>query len=118
MRARTKSLCCRALALACVGVAAAGCASGPRTAPPEWRGAADRIYREVHGDAEKEAIDDLRFGLRERRVYGDSDPYYPLRRPDEVVPIWKAPRVDPRTGRRIGGHWEWTVLRRSKWVLP
>ncbi len=75
----------------------------------------DDIYDEVHGSGARDAVTVLREGLRERMAYGVTDAYIPLRTPDQVVPIWVFPYEDPRTARRVDGHWEHTVLRSSEW---
>jgi hypothetical protein len=56
----------------------------------------------------------LRDGLRSNNAYGVTDPYIPLRTPEQVVPVWVPARVDTY-GRRIEGHWEHTVIEKSKW---
>lgn len=89
----------------------AGCASEREPGRP-----IDEIYDEIHRRGSKDAVEMLRDGMRERMVYGVTDPYIPLRQPDEVVPVWVPAFVDPRTGRRIDGHWEHTVIRRGEWV--
>lgn len=75
----------------------------------------DEVYDDIHRSGSRDAVSLLRTGMRERMVYGVTDPYVPMRTPDEIVPIWVPPYVDPRTGRRVDGHWEHTVLRRGEW---
>ncbi len=83
----------------------------PKGASPE------DIYDESYREGARNTIELLREGLKERRVYGVTDPYLPLRRPDEIVPIWVVDDIDPRTGRRIAGHWEHSILRKGGWSL-
>lgn len=98
--------CCSAAFLI---LAMAGCASDRAFRPME------DVYDEVHRQGQRDTVAVLRESLRERLVYGASDPYVPLRVPEEIAPIWIPPHVDPRTGRRVDGHWEHTVIRRSEW---
>lgn len=92
-------------------LALAGC-TGARKPPDRL---IDEIYDDVHRAGAQDAVDALRAGMGERQAYGIADPYIPLRTPDEIVPIWVVPHVDPRTGRRVSGHWEHTVIRRGEW---
>ncbi|TJY57362.1 conjugal transfer protein [Sinimarinibacterium sp. CAU 1509] len=98
------------LAVSLAALALSGCAA--RKGPVR---SIDEIYDEVHRKGGQDAVSMLRAGMRERMVYGVADPYVPLRTPDEVVPIWVPPYEEPRTGRRIDGHWEHTVTRRGEW---
>jgi hypothetical protein len=90
----------------------AGCATYSTTPPSAY--STDEIYDRSYRDGARDAIDVLREGLRSRQVYGVTDPYIPLRAPDEIIPIWVPDSVDKR-GRRISGHWQHTVIRRSQW---
>lgn len=92
-------------------IALAGCASEPEL---PYRPIED-VYESLHREGARNAVDLLREGLRSRQVYGVADPYIPLRKPEEVVPVWVPAYVDERTGRRIDGHWEHAVIRRSEW---
>jgi len=105
---------CMAVAMALLTLS--GCASVNREDIPAGA-SPDSIYDQVYKEGQSNTIELLREGLQERKVYGVTDPYIPLRRPDEVVPIWVVDGVDPLTGRRIGGHWEHTVIRRGGWAV-
>lgn len=94
-----------------IGITVAGCSA------PQQRPAAlspQQIYDATYRDGGRDAVDLLREGMRSRQVYGVADPYIPLRTPDEVVPVWIPDYVDV-SGRRISGHWQHTVVRRSQW---
>jgi hypothetical protein len=76
----------------------------------------EAIYDEAYRDGGRETVSVLRVGLRSRQVFGVTDPYTPLRVPDEIVPVWVPDHID-KSGRRISGHWQHTVIRRSQWYL-
>lgn len=100
--------------IALVGVSLlslAGCASKPdHTQYMPAQG----VYDSAYSEGARDSIDVLREGLRSRQVYGVTDPYIPLRTPDEVIPVWVPDYVDA-SGRRVSGHWQHTVVRRSQW---
>lgn len=103
--------CFKGITLMAAMLAVTACAS---SRPPPDR-LIDEIYDDVHRSGAQEAVEGLRRAMGERQVYGVNDPYVPMRTPDEVVPIWVPAYEDPRTGRRVEGHWEHTVLRRGEW---
>jgi hypothetical protein len=77
----------------------------------------DSIYDGVNRSGSRDAVDLLRQGMRTQQVYGQSDPYTPVRQPEIVIPIWVPTYVDPNTGNRVDGHWEHAVIRNSDWEL-
>jgi hypothetical protein len=97
-------------ALVAVVVALAGCSSPAPVGRP-----LEDVYDSVNRRGSRDAVEVLREGMRTRRQYGTTDPYTPLRTPEEVIPVWVPAYVDPRTGRRVDGHWEHSVIRRSTW---
>lgn len=90
-----------------------GCA----TPPPGERDTIEKVYGIVHGEGEKDAVKLLREGMRERKVYGTTAPYIPVRKSEEVRQIWVPDFVDPTTGRMVHGHWESTVLKEGSWFI-
>lgn len=97
-----------------IGAGLVGCASN---APPPVGPPIAQIYDQVNRQGAQDAVDILRQGLRSKHVYGQSDPYIPLRQPEIVIPIWVPPYVDPTTGDRVDGHWEHAVIQNSQWEL-
>lgn len=85
--------------------------------PPEIGRSVEEVYGEVNREGARDAVSLVRDGLRSQQTYGTTDPYVPLRKPAQVVPVWVPPYVDPRTGRRVAGHWEHTVIKESEWAL-
>lgn len=74
------------------------------------------IYSQVHRTGAQDSVALLRQGLRSRYQYSVTDPYYPLRKPEVVIPIYRPARIDRRTGNRLQGTWEHAVVERSEWV--
>lgn len=108
--------CCRYTIAMLVPLVLASCSIGvPR---PTDNASINEVYDAVHRSGARETAQLLNQGMRSRGLFGATDPYYPLRTPDEVVPVWKRPRPDSETGRRADPHWEYTVIRRSGWWYP
>jgi len=74
----------------------------------------DKILDGLYMEGSRDAVALLREGLRSRKEYGVSDPYIPLRTPDEVIPIWVPAHLD-KYGRRVDEHWEHSVVREGSW---
>lgn len=91
----------------------AGCSS-----EPTFRNQAsmDDIYDAVHQTAQRETVSLLREGLRARPELGSSDPYYPIRQPDVVAPVWVVPYADKKTGVKHGGSWDYIVIEEAQWA--
>jgi len=91
----------------------AGCAS-----EPTFRNQAsmDQIYDTVHATAQRETVSLLREGLRARPELGSSEPYYPIRMPDVVAPVWVVPFADKKTGIKHGGRWDYIVVEEAQWA--
>jgi hypothetical protein len=47
---------------------------------------------------------------------GTGKPYYPLRNPEVIVPIWVRPSINQVTDAKIQPHWEWVVIEESSWA--
>lgn len=90
-----------------------GCAS-----EPTFRNQAsmDEIYDTVHATAQRETVSLLRQGLRARPELGSSEPYYPIRMPDVVAPVWVVPYADKKTGIKHGGRWDYIIVEESQWA--
>lgn len=101
--------------LTLVASALAGCSSAPTPRPVGP--SIDSIYSAVNQSGSRDAVDILRTGMRTQQLYGQSDPYTPLRQPEIVIPIWVPAYVDPNTGNRVDGHWEHAVIQESDWEL-
>jgi len=76
----------------------------------------DQIYEAVHQSGARDTVSVLREGLRARPELGSSEPYYPIRNPDVVAPIWVAPYADKRTGVKHGGRWDYIVVEEAGWA--
>ena len=74
----------------------------------------DSVYDQVYREGGRDIVKSLKEGLRQKQVYGTTDPYIPLRTPDQIMPVWAPARID-KQGRRIEGRWENTIIRRSQW---
>lgn len=91
-----------------------GCAS---SIPPGQPDQIDKIYDSIHGQGSDDAIKLLRKGMKERGVYGVTQPSIPVRKNEDVRQIWVPDYVDPTTSRLVHGHWESTVLREGTWYI-
>ena len=76
----------------------------------------DQIYNAVHGTASRETVSLLREGLRARPELGSNEPYYPIRHPDVVAPVWVVPYADKKTGIKHGGRWDYIVIEEADWA--
>ena len=102
---------CFSLAALCAAALMAGCASKPISSAP-----LEQVYGDIHRAGARDVVDLLRDGMGNRQMYGMTDPYYPVRVPEEVMPVWVPTFIDPRTGRQIAGHWEYSVIRAARWA--
>jgi hypothetical protein len=101
----------RFLAIAATALLA-GCASEPTF---HNQASMDEIYDTVHATAKRETVSLLREGLRARPELGSSDPYFPIRQPDVVAPVWVVPYADKQTGIKHGGRWDYIVVEEAQW---
>lgn len=92
-----------------------GC--GTTSIPPGQPDQLDKVYDSVHGQGSEDAIRLLRKGMKERGVYGVTQPSIPVRKNEDVRQIWVPDYVDPTTSRLVHGHWESTVLREGTWYI-
>lgn len=93
----------------------AGCSTTrSASAPPDQ---VDKIYDSVHGAGAEDAVKLLRKGMKERGVYGVTQPSIPVRRNEDVRQVWVPDYVDPVTSRMVHGHWESTVLKEGTWYI-
>jgi hypothetical protein len=76
----------------------------------------DDVYNEVNQQGKEDTVSLLRNGLTTRYTLGQNDPYYPIRTPEVIVPIWNRPKEHLGTGARISGHWEHLVVEESTWA--
>tara|TARA_R110002124_G_scaffold128157_23_gene288785 strand:+ start:13458 stop:13781 length:324 start_codon:yes stop_codon:yes gene_type:complete len=76
----------------------------------------DEVYDAVHATAQRETVSLLRQGLRARPQLGATDPYYPIRMPDVVAPVWVVPYADKNTGIKHGGRWDYIIIEESQWA--
>ena len=90
----------------------AGCSSEPLF---QNQASMDEIYNTVNGNAQRETVSLLREGLRARPELGSSEPYYPIRQPDVVAPVWIVPYGDKKTGIKHGGRWDYIVIEEAQW---
>lgn len=96
------------------GLLLAGCGTAIPKAPPDQ---IDAVYDSVHGKGQRDTVELLQRGMRERQVYGTTQPYIPVRSNEDVRKIWVPDHVDPVTGRMVHGHWESTVLKEGSWYV-
>ncbi|MCK1788907.1 TraV family lipoprotein [Pseudomonas violetae] len=95
-------------------LALSGCASDDE---PFRRGATmDQIYDTVNSNGSQDTVRLLREGLRARPELGASDPYYPIRNPDVVAPVWVVPYADKKTGVKHGGRWDYVIMEDADWA--
>jgi len=106
------SRCFSALTILAMALVA-GCASEPERVHSKPM---SQVYDDIHRQGARDMVDLLRDGMANRQVLGMTDPYYPVRLPEEVIPIWVRDTTDPVTGRRKQGHVEWVVIRPSTWA--
>lgn len=101
----------KAAALVFCALSATGCASRAIESQP-----LEQTYEDIHRQGSRDMVDLLRDGMANRQLHGMTDPYYPVRIPEEVMPVWVPTFIDQRTGRQIAGHWEYSVIRPSRWA--
>lgn len=97
----------------CATIAVGGCASNKD--PYMSQRGMEQVYDDVNDKGMRDGVKLLREGIRHRETYGVSDPVTPMRKPAVVAPIYRVPVVDERTGRRIEGHWQHTVIEGAAW---
>lgn len=102
------------LLLAAVIALTTGCASNKGVFADQ--ASMDEIYDAVHATAQRETVSLLRQGLRARPELGSTDPYYPIRMPDVVAPVWVVPYADRSTGVKHGGRWDYIIIEESQWA--
>lgn len=91
-----------------------GCASDEE--PFRNSASMDQIYDTVNTSGGADTVRLLREGLRARPELGSSDPYYPIRNPDVVAPVWVVPYADKRTGVKHGGRWDYVIMEEAGWA--
>lgn len=95
-----------------LAITLSGCAAHIAPSGPD---VPDQLYDEIHGAGARDTVRLLQEGMRERQVYGTTEPYIPIRKPADVREIWVPDHRDQATGRLVHGHWESTVLREGEW---
>lgn len=92
----------------------AGCASNTK----DFRDhpSVDEIYGHLNDNDQTEVVSDLRRSLTVTKGNGTGKPYYPLRNPEVIVPIWVRPSINQVTDAKIQPHWEWVVIEESSWA--
>jgi hypothetical protein len=91
-----------------------GCISDPE--PFKNSAPMDKIYETVNSSGGQDTVRLLREGLRARPELGASEPYYPIRNPDVVAPVWIIPYADRKTGVKHGGSWDYIVVEEADWA--
>lgn len=94
-------------------VIVSGCAS---PAPPRSGPSMDAIYSGMNQRGQADAVKTMRRGISQNLQGGVTDPVFPMRRPDQIVPVWRPAYVNPDTGRKEGGQWVYIVDEPSGWV--
>lgn len=100
--------------LSVLAVALTGCATDEE--PFRNSATMDQIYDTVNSSGGADTVRLLREGLRARPELGSSDPYYPIRNPDVVAPVWVVPYADKRTGVKHGGRWDYVIMEEAGWA--
>ncbi|WP_439126286.1 MAG: TraV family lipoprotein (plasmid) [Pseudomonas rhizophila] len=100
--------------LSVLAVALTGCTTDEE--PFRNSASMDQIYDTVNSSGGADTVRLLREGLRARPELGSSDPYYPIRNPDVVAPVWVVPYADKRTGVKHGGRWDYVIMEEAGWA--
>lgn len=100
--------------LSMVALSLTGCAGDE--APFRNAATMDQIYDTVNSTGGQDTVRLLREGLRARPELGSSDPYYPIRHPDVVAPVWVVPYADKNTGVKHGGRWDYVIMEEADWA--
>lgn len=100
--------------LSFLAMALTGCATDEE--PFRNSATMDQIYDTVNSSGGADTVRLLREGLRARPELGSSDPYYPIRNPDVVAPVWVVPYADKRTGVKHGGRWDYVIMEEAGWA--
>ncbi len=101
------------ISIALVLVFLSGCSTNKQV---ERRYKMDEIYNEVNHQGKSDTVALLRQGLTMNYHLGQADPYYPIRSPEVIVPVWNTSREHKGTGSKIGGHWEYLVVEEAQWA--
>lgn len=101
------------LAVVSFSVLMAGCAA---PAPPRTGPSMDEVYGGLNRQGQAEAVRVMKRGLAHNGQGGVTDPVFPMRRPDAIVPVWRPSYANPKTGRKEGGQWVYIVDEHSGWV--
>jgi hypothetical protein len=104
----------KVIILSFLAMALTGCASDEE--PFRNSATMDQIYDTVNSSGGADTVRLLREGLRARPELGSSDPYYPIRNPDVVAPVWVVPYADKRTGVKHGGRWDYVIMEEAGWA--
>lgn len=104
----------RTLFVTAAALLLSGCMSDP--APFKNSASMDQIYDTVNTNGGQDTVRLLREGLRARPELGSSEPYYPIRNPDVVAPVWIVPYADRKTGVKHGGSWDYIVVEEADWA--
>lgn len=101
--------------VALLGLAA--CSSTPERAEREESPDIEEVYSGSDAQATRDAVEQLRSGLRMDHTRGATDDYVPLRTPDEVIAIYVYPDATSNEDgrRRASGHWQHSVVEWSDW---
>lgn len=92
---------------------ASGCAS---PAPPRSGPSMDAIYGNANRLGQRDTVETMRRGMKTNLQGGVTDPVFPMRRPDQIVPVWRPSYANPDSGRKEGGQWVYIVAEPSGWV--
>lgn len=102
------------IALVITALALTGCAS--EESPFRNSASMDQVYGAVNSTGSQDAVRLLREGLRARPELGSTEPYYPIRQPDVVAPVWVVPYADKKTGVKHGGRWDYVIIEEADWA--
>lgn len=76
----------------------------------------DEVYNHENVRGQRETVKIMKQGLAQNLQGGVTDPVFPMRYPDQIVPVWKPAYPDPRTGRKVGGHFIYIIDEESRWA--
>lgn len=76
----------------------------------------DEVYSAVNQDGQRDAVRVMRQGLGHNLQGGVTDPVYPIRHPDVIVPVWYPAHTNTQLGIREEGQWKHHIDEEATWA--